>query len=331
VRDTVETFCARIGADPLLVQGAGGNASWKAGDTLWVKASGTWLAEAADKDIFVPVDLSHLTAAVSAGNFGIEPRLATQSPLRPSIETLLHALMPHPVVVHLHAVEVLAHLVRRDFPENVRQLAQGVTRAAYVGYHKPGAELARAIAEALAQAGTADVVMLQNHGVVIGGSDVAEVESRLASLAKVFCGTVRPLVAGETGSAPQVDEYEWMSDIGIQQLALNPLLFDRLERDWALYPDHVVFLGAHPFCYKTVDAFRTNWPDFKKAPEIVFIRTMGVMTRGALSAAKLAQLRCFYDVIARQEPEDQLTTLRPDQIAELIGWDAEKYRLGLSR
>jgi rhamnose utilization protein RhaD (predicted bifunctional aldolase and dehydrogenase) len=329
VRDRVETFCARIGTDPLLVQGAGGNASWKAGSTLWVKASGTWLAEAADKDIFVPVDLPHLTAAVSAGNFGIEPRLATPSPLRPSIETLLHALMPHPVVVHLHAVEVLAHLVRKDFPENVRRLVHGVTKAACVGYHKPGAELARAIAEALARAGTVDVVMLQNHGVVIGGSDVADVESRLASLVKVFCGKVRALVRAETRT-PKVEGYEWMSDIGIQ-LALNPLLFDRLERDWALYPDHVVFLGAQPFCYKTVEEFQAHWPDLKKAPEIVFIRTMGVMTRGALSAAKLAQLRCFYDVIARQEPEDQLTTLRPDQIAELIGWDAEKYRLGLSR
>jgi rhamnose utilization protein RhaD (predicted bifunctional aldolase and dehydrogenase) len=36
----VKTYCSQIGADPLLVQGAGGNASWKEGDTLWIKASG---------------------------------------------------------------------------------------------------------------------------------------------------------------------------------------------------------------------------------------------------------------------------------------------------
>ncbi|MBK7285418.1 MAG: hypothetical protein IPI83_14890 [Sphingomonadales bacterium] len=37
---------ARIGADPMLIQGPGGNTSFKSGDELWVKASGAWLAEA---------------------------------------------------------------------------------------------------------------------------------------------------------------------------------------------------------------------------------------------------------------------------------------------
>ena len=51
-RISVEDFCSRIGADPLLVQGAGGNVSWKKGSVLWIKASGTWLAHA-KKTIFL--------------------------------------------------------------------------------------------------------------------------------------------------------------------------------------------------------------------------------------------------------------------------------------
>ncbi len=58
IEKQVKAFCAQIGADPLLVQGPGGNVSWKDGDVLWVKASGAWLAHAAGKDeIFIPVDL----------------------------------------------------------------------------------------------------------------------------------------------------------------------------------------------------------------------------------------------------------------------------------
>jgi len=57
LRSSVIEYCAAIGADPLLVQGAGGNVSWKESDTLWVKASGTWLKEAVQKDIFVPVEI----------------------------------------------------------------------------------------------------------------------------------------------------------------------------------------------------------------------------------------------------------------------------------
>ena len=36
-------FSARIGADPLLIQAAGGNTSVKADGVMWIKASGTWL------------------------------------------------------------------------------------------------------------------------------------------------------------------------------------------------------------------------------------------------------------------------------------------------
>ena len=122
MRAEVERFCAEIGGDALLVQGAGGNASWKDGDTLWVKASGTWLEEACRRDIFVPVDLMHLNSAIAVGDFDVTPRAAGPSSLRPSIETLLHALMPHPVVIHLHAVEILTHLVRAEFPANLNRL-----------------------------------------------------------------------------------------------------------------------------------------------------------------------------------------------------------------
>ena len=45
-----------IGVQPLLVQGPGGNTSVKIDGQMWVKASGTELAEALDKSIFVAVD-----------------------------------------------------------------------------------------------------------------------------------------------------------------------------------------------------------------------------------------------------------------------------------
>jgi len=49
---SVKEFCGRIGKDRLLVQGAGGNVSWKDGNTLWIKASGKWLAHAETEEIF---------------------------------------------------------------------------------------------------------------------------------------------------------------------------------------------------------------------------------------------------------------------------------------
>ena len=54
---TISQMCADLGKDPLLVQGAGGNVSWKENETLWIKGSGTWLANANNEDIFVPVNV----------------------------------------------------------------------------------------------------------------------------------------------------------------------------------------------------------------------------------------------------------------------------------
>ena len=73
VEKHVKAFCTLIGTDSLLVQGAGGNVSWKDDGILWIKASGTWLAEAESKDIFVPVNLIHLQSALSKQDFYVKP------------------------------------------------------------------------------------------------------------------------------------------------------------------------------------------------------------------------------------------------------------------
>ena len=52
-RKEVQDYCVKVGSNRLFTQGAGGNVSWKDGNLLYIKASGTWLADANDKDIFL--------------------------------------------------------------------------------------------------------------------------------------------------------------------------------------------------------------------------------------------------------------------------------------
>src|SRR5689334_9959425 len=61
----LKALSAELGADPLRTQAAGGNTSLKRDGVLWIKASGTWLAEALAKPIFVPVSLAPLLAAIN--------------------------------------------------------------------------------------------------------------------------------------------------------------------------------------------------------------------------------------------------------------------------
>lgn len=314
LRKSIIEYCVRIGADPLLVQGAGGNVSWKENDILWIKASGTWLAEAKEKDIFVSVDLPHLINAIHNGDFSVTPQSRGESSLRPSIETLLHALMPQRVVVHVHAIEVLAHLVRDSCQDDFCRLLDQSVPWVVVDYHKPGAPLAKAISIALTQNPLAKIVFLKNHGVVVGGENIEEVNTIIVSL-----------VGALSIKLEKTKAYVPINDKELHQLALNSNLFNRLVSSWALYPDHVVFLGPKAHVYKT-------WEEVDdELPELIFISDQGVYVKPSFSQAKQLQLRCYYDVIVRQAPESLLKTLTQDQIAELLNWDAEQYRINLAK
>ena len=65
--DDLQALSRRLGADLTLVQGSGGNTSIKDGEVLWVKASGTWLFNAEEQEILVPVDLPRAEATLKAG------------------------------------------------------------------------------------------------------------------------------------------------------------------------------------------------------------------------------------------------------------------------
>ena len=338
---SVTAYCAQIGADPLLVQGAGGNVSWKDSTRLWIKASGTWLADADRDDIFVAVDVPSLVASIDQGDYNVTPVLAMPQTLKPSIETLLHAILPHKVVVHLHAIEVLASLVRKDCAHFIESALRDFSSNgpagvpivwASVPYAKPGPTLAMAVHEVTKRIPHLNVVLLENHGVVIGGESVTEVDSILKHLCSHFKeDPLTPVVASNHSlpSSPVTDAYEQVADDGIQQLAVDTRLYDQLESNWALYPDHVVFLGPKAYFFASLHEFMARYQVPKQLPDLIFIKNVGVFVKDNFSKAKLLQLRCYYDVLSRQMPGSKLRSLSTVEVAEILDWDAEKYRQSL--
>ena len=188
---------AALGADPLRTQGAGGNTSIKRDGVMWIKASGTWLADALAQDIMTPVRLDPLRKAIADE----DPRAAAAtdfvdaqrnaSGLRPSIETSVHAIIPSPVVVHIHCVNTIALAVRHDGESLARERLrpQADVALAFIPYRKPGLPLAHAIAERLTK--DTNVFVLANHGLVVAGETVAEVADRIERVCEAFSAPAR--------------------------------------------------------------------------------------------------------------------------------------------
>ena len=316
----VRAFCARIGADALLVQDAGGNVSWKDEGVLWVKASGTRMADALKRPVFVPVDLA--TAREQAR----PPVLAAAGDgvaLRPSIETMLHALMPQRVVAHLHAIEGIAHLVRADDAAVLASLLGDLPHA-WVPYRQPGLPLAQAVSHALRAHPGVDTLLLANHGVVVGGDDVDDVRRKLDRLVDRLRQAPRALA---TGRAPATAPAGWAlpRDAGLHALAHDAALLARVRGDWAICPDHVVFLGPEAPLFASTDALgasNAQWPAAIVPGEGVFIADTD-STRGETAET---MLRCFVEIMRRVPAGVPVRALPDAEIAALVHWEAEAYR-----
>jgi rhamnose utilization protein RhaD (predicted bifunctional aldolase and dehydrogenase) len=321
---------ARVGKNILLTQAAGGNSSIKLGDVLWGKASGAWLADAEDKDVFLGVSLSGARAALAEGNERMPLAPGRDSPLRASIETSLHALMPHPVVLHVHSVNTIAWSVRTDASDKLAARLQGLAWHR-LDYHHPGLPLARAVSESLAR-GAADVLILGNHGLVVGAPTcdaaealVMEIERRLALVPRSAA------LADNTGLARVCagTDYRPVHDALCHQLATDRHNL-RLVTAGSLYPDHVIFLGpalpalagGETLTAKAAHAASARWP----APVAVLVPGKGAVIRNDATTAAHAMLSCLVLVASRLPLRAQIKYLPERAEQALLNWDAERYR-----
>jgi rhamnose utilization protein RhaD (predicted bifunctional aldolase and dehydrogenase) len=331
----ISKFCVELGSNPLLVQGAGGNVSWKEDDILWIKGSGTWLANAEQENIFVPVDLIYLKDILVKRGYDIKPQTIGEQAFRPSIETILHAIMPQKIVAHLHMINALSHLVQQTCDSYIQDLFEKSSiNPVIIKYHKPGPELANAMASTLKSNPSANVVLLRNHGIVVGGESTEKIKLAIDEINYIFTASnykeITPPFTNRQVKFKPCDPYIHLADSLVQQLALNPSLFKRLEFDWALFPDHVVFLGPKAFIFKSWENFFAQKYTPINFPELLFIENIGVFVKPDFNMAKIAQLRCYYDVISRVAPETELSPLSQVEVDALLNWDEEKLRQKMS-
>lgn len=315
---------AEWGRDPTLVQGAGGNVSIKLDDVMWIKASGTWLADAAEQDILVPV-------AMPVGDI---PRVKDgyATALRPSIETLVHAALPHRVVVHVHSVDAIAHAVRSDAEAELSQRLSGLAWA-LVRYCKPGPTLAAAVQDAHA-ATSADIFILANHGLIVAADDVAQTDTLLRDVVSRLSIDPRPAVASQVmPQATPVAGFRAVSDPHVISLAVDPTSL-AVATGGPLYPDHVVFLGPAPLVVDRYDEIAVALADARRdhraAIRWIIVRGSAVLLAHDALRGSEAMLRCLADVAARIPPGAPIAPLCAADVDALIDWDAERYRQAMA-
>src|SRR6202012_1547353 len=87
----------------------------------------------------------------------------------PSVETLLHAFLPHKFIDHTHSTAVLALTYTPDGEVLARELSG--KRVAYVPYFIPGFTLAKAVADVFDATPNVEGLILPRHGIFTFAED----------------------------------------------------------------------------------------------------------------------------------------------------------------
>lgn len=370
-----------LGGDPALVLHGGGNTSVKVSEQtifgepeaiLYVKGSG-WDLGTIEAPGFAPVRMEHLLRLATLDqlsdlDMAAELRRATTNPSAPapSVEAILHALLPFTFVDHTHADALIALMNTPDGEAHVRE-AYG-DRVVIIPYVMPGFALAKLCAKLYPeQAGPQTVGMvLMNHGLFTWGPTaraayeqhiqlVSEAEQYLAARnawqislpdLPTPAGSQRQQIAllrkqiSETAGAPMIIRTH--SDPQCLSFAQHPAIAT-IGSQGPATPDHIIRTKRLPLIGRDIAGYVAQYRDYftqhaqgrpltmlDPAPRIVIDPELGLLTVGrTIKDALIAEdiYRHTIDIILRAEAHGGFRALPAQELFDVEYWDLEQAKM----
>ncbi len=295
-----------LGGDPKLVLHGGGNTSVKTvlrdlleedAEVLCVKGSG-WDMAAIEPAGLPAVRLAPLRKLRARESLSDEEMVRVQranlidpGAPNPSVETLLHAFLPHKFVDHTHSTAVLSLADQPDAAERCADLYDG--RLGLVAYIMPGFQLAKKAAEVFEADPAVEGLVLLKHGIFTFGDTaqeayermiaaVSQAEGRLARRRNTVVFPARQLpaaIAGTAEVAPILRGACAMPSLGeagaykrfILEFRTSPAILDyvngaelgRYSQAGVATPDHTLRTKNYPLIVPPPEAGRLD--EFKAA------------------------------------------------------------------
>jgi len=319
--NALRELTARVGSDPLLTQASTGNSSLKLDGALWIKASGKWMANALCDEILIPVNCQQVIEHLRQG---WDP---AESFPNASLETAMHAVLPHRVVLHVHSVNAIAWAVRNDARSHLQERLHGFNWH-WVPYVPSGRPLALEMERVRSANSGANIYILGNHGLVLGGDDVEQVRSLLANVEERL--KIRPRCApspdyqileqlcdGSNWALPEDREIHALgTDADSQAILANG----------SLYPCQAMFSG--PGVGNLFSAISsTDLREFRQTQRsFLIIDGVGGVIKNGSKPTEIAMLAGLSRVVQRLQTLTSIRYLTEWDMAALSGQVAYRYR-----
>ena len=326
---SLRDLSARVGRDPLLVQASNGNISIKLDGILWIKASGKWLAHAVQEEMFVPLELANVKASIQ-NDTEIASPYTPNDELRPSIETAMHAVLRHRVVLHVHSVNAIAWAIRLDGPDLLTEQLAGLDWQ-WIPYAASGIPLAREIEKAVAGRPETDVLILGNHGLVVCGADCHSAEKLLCEVERRLAITPRRFPKPDTKVLAMIARFSrWQfPDVDLLHALGTDAASRKILRSGVLYPCQAIFLGPiMPLLPPTdvISKFTKRRNGEGGTPAFVAVERSGAMLNENMTSAERATLIGLVQVTLRTEESARLRYLKEAEVMGVLSQGAHGYK-----
>jgi len=359
------------GNDPNYVLAGGGNTSWKDRETLYVKASGTSLAEAVP-DSFVKMDRKALAgiwekqypeSSDERESAVLADLMAARKPgeekKRPSVETLLHDILPFAFVVHLHPALVNGLTCSQQGEKAAEEIFG--KEAIWIAPVNPGYMLSKIVKTAIddyksKNGKAAAVIFLQNHGVFAGGNSVESIKEIYEEIMRKISERIkrRHYFSDENSwlsdpqIAPQISDIKSTLDgfagsaVFMRNREIAELVKDRASFapvSSAFTPDHIVYAGSEPLFTEVntragiQDGLKEYINKTGRAPKIVAVQGLGIFGVGATEKAAHLACELFRDSIKVAVYSQYFggpLFMAKDKIDFINNWEVERYRANVS-
>jgi rhamnose utilization protein RhaD (predicted bifunctional aldolase and dehydrogenase) len=359
------------GSNPDYVLGGGGNTSMKQGDRMYVKASGFSLGDIT-ADGFVGVDLGALNKIWVTEYPGdpderesrvladlMDSRVPEDRDKRPSVETLMHALIPETYVVHTHPALINGVTCAQNGAEAVKELFPG--EAAWVPLVNPGYVLANEVRKVTHEFKEASgkfprLIFLQNHGVVVGSREPEEVRRLTDSVTQRISSRVKERPDMSPVDYNNDDVLEWEKTIRDYYnsydedrtviFTVNREIKNLIKDEKsaapvmsAFSPDHIVYAGHEPLFTDTSPGsqFKDRMESYRERnghfPKVIIVQGLGVFAAGKNKKTAGLAGDLFLDAVKIAVYADSFGGYRfmpEDQISFIRNWEVERYRSNIS-
>ena len=366
------------GSNSDYVIAGGGNTSFKDSETLYIKGSGQALKDVVP-ETFVSMDRKALAAiwqksypdneaerekAVLADLMA--SRREGEEQKRPSVETMLHDLLPHKYVVHLHPTLVNGMTCSQRGEDAMKEIFGEET--VWIPSTNPGYVLSKKVKTALDDYESfhghiPGIIFLQNHGVFVGADSVEGIKNCYRDIMERLEKKItrqpdfsqEAELPGENTAESQAKlramlintgsslvEIAWANAVFLRNREITKLVKDEASFDpvsSAYTPDHIVYAGSDPLFTAARDqaGLLKDWKNHidktGKPPKITAIRGLGVFSLGSSEKTAALALELFKDAVkvaAFTESFGGPRFMSRDQIDFINNWEMEQFRSKVS-